>query len=43
VRGNIRRRDRRIILLAGDFYRFDSIVDLHNGIARVPCKLAYMF
>ena len=43
MRGDIRRRDRRIILLAGNLHRFDSIVDLHNGIARVPCKLAYMF
>jgi hypothetical protein len=43
MRRDIRRRDRRIIFLAGDVDRLVSIVDFHDGIARVPCKLTYLF
>ncbi len=37
VRRNIRGRDRRIVLLAGNVHRLFSIVNFHDGIARVPC------
>ncbi len=43
MRCDIRRRDRRIIFLAGDVDRLVSIVDFHDGIARIPCKLTYLF
>ena len=43
MRRDIRRRDRRIIFLAGDVDRLVSIVDFHDGIARIPCKLTYLF
>ena len=43
MRSNIRRGNRRIILLAGDVHRLISIIDFHNGIAGDPCKLTYLF